>query len=57
MDRSRAIVEINDGTASIRTSIASPDLEKFIPFTPQEVKDAEEKVRISFLQIINYIFD
>ncbi|CAI9284734.1 unnamed protein product [Lactuca saligna] len=41
--RSRAIVEINDGTASIRTSIASPDLEKFIQFTPQEVKDAEEK--------------
>ncbi|CAI9263146.1 unnamed protein product [Lactuca saligna] len=41
--RSRAIVEINDGTASIRTSIASPDLEKFIPFSPQEVKDAEEE--------------
>lgn len=53
MDRSSPYNYIS----SIHTSIASPDLEKFIPFTPQEVKDAEEKVRISFLQIINYIFD
>ncbi|KAL4581436.1 hypothetical protein LXL04_017651 [Taraxacum kok-saghyz] len=39
---SRASVQINDGTGKIRGTISTPDIEKFIPFTLAQLKDAKE---------------
>ncbi|XP_023758738.3 uncharacterized protein LOC111907170 [Lactuca sativa] len=39
---SRATVQIDDATGSLSATISKPDLEKFIPFTPEELKYAED---------------
>ncbi|CAI9260919.1 unnamed protein product [Lactuca saligna] len=39
---SRATIQIDDATGALSTTISTPDLEKFIPFTPEELKDTED---------------
>ncbi|KAL7603866.1 hypothetical protein Lser_V15G17117 [Lactuca serriola] len=39
---SRATIEIDDGTGTIRTVISTPEIEKFISSSPAQVRDAEE---------------
>ncbi|KAL4566394.1 hypothetical protein LXL04_030509 [Taraxacum kok-saghyz] len=46
---SRASVQINDGTGKIRGTISTPDIEKFIPFTLAQLKDAKEFVTVEQL--------
>lgn len=49
MNRSRATINIDDGSGSICATISTPDIEKFIQFNPNSVRDAEENVRITIL--------
>lgn len=39
---SRMTIQIDDGTASLSATICTPDIEKIVPYTAVELKDADE---------------
>ncbi|GKA72922.1 replication protein A 70 kDa DNA-binding subunit B-like protein [Tanacetum coccineum] len=39
---SRMIIQINDGTTTLYATIGTPDVEKIVPYTAVELKDADE---------------
>ncbi|GKB39257.1 hypothetical protein Tco_0884199, partial [Tanacetum coccineum] len=40
--RSRMIIQIDDGTSSLCTTLCAPDIEKTVPYTTVELKQADE---------------
>ena len=37
-------IQIDDGTATLSTTIYTPDVEKLVPYTAKELMDADEHV-------------